>query len=462
MITRLKVDGFKSLDGFEMEFAPFTVIAGANGAGKSNIFDALRLISRLVNEDLKTSFKDQRGDPDELFTAFDDGQIASEIYFEVDLLVPRKVLDSWGGEATLRYPRLRYSLRIQRTEGGNGIHGLQIRLESLERIKPTDDLWAKQYLGKRKDHFLKSEVGGGSPRPFISTERLDGGQLKYKLRQDGGTGGRDKIAASSTRTVISGVNSVEYIHALAAKNEIVSWQFLQLNPEELREPTRQDVGMQEYITEGGSNLAAALYRIQLDEAYAMTEISRRLNDFLPGFVRVEVVDDKASRQFQINLVGDDGRVFSQRVLSEGTLRILALCVMYSDPAHQGLLCFEEPENGIHPFRISILLNLLLDLSSSFEDDDYRQVIINTHSPRLLESIRKHAHLPQIKVFFTDIVSIFGIGPDGIKKRMKVTRPTEVPLGAQLSMLPSDRRTLEEVAKYLGVNDLEATRSELLQ
>ncbi|MFT5618359.1 MAG: AAA15 family ATPase/GTPase, partial [Arenicella sp.] len=63
MITYLKIHGFKSFHEFEMEFTPFTVIAGANASGKSNLFDALKLLSRLAESDnLKKAFKEQRGE----------------------------------------------------------------------------------------------------------------------------------------------------------------------------------------------------------------------------------------------------------------------------------------------------------------------------------------------------------------------------------------------------------------
>ena len=48
MITYLKINGFKSFHNFEMEFTPLTIVAGTNAAGKSNLFDALNLLSRLA------------------------------------------------------------------------------------------------------------------------------------------------------------------------------------------------------------------------------------------------------------------------------------------------------------------------------------------------------------------------------------------------------------------------------
>jgi AAA15 family ATPase/GTPase len=48
MITRIELDGFKTFKDFEVELGLFEVIVGANGSGKSNVFDALRLLSALI------------------------------------------------------------------------------------------------------------------------------------------------------------------------------------------------------------------------------------------------------------------------------------------------------------------------------------------------------------------------------------------------------------------------------
>jgi AAA15 family ATPase/GTPase len=48
MITQIEIDGFKTFKDFKVELAPFQVIVGANGSGKSNLFDALQLLSRLA------------------------------------------------------------------------------------------------------------------------------------------------------------------------------------------------------------------------------------------------------------------------------------------------------------------------------------------------------------------------------------------------------------------------------
>lgn len=52
MLTRLKVSGFKNLVDVDVRFGPFTCVAGANGVGKSNLFDAIRFLSAIADRPL--------------------------------------------------------------------------------------------------------------------------------------------------------------------------------------------------------------------------------------------------------------------------------------------------------------------------------------------------------------------------------------------------------------------------
>jgi hypothetical protein len=80
-----------------------------------------------------------------------------------------------------------------------------------------------------------------------------------------------------------------------------------------------------------------------------------------------------------------------RSLSDGTLRFLALAVLEQDPAFRGTLCLEEPENGIHPARIPAMISLLQDIATDVsdpvsQDNPLRQVIVNTHSPSVVQQV----------------------------------------------------------------------------
>ena len=407
MITYIKIHGFKSFHNFEMVFTPLTVVAGVNASGKSNLFDALQLLARLAEVDLKTAFSEQRGHPSELFTQYDEDDYATEMEFIVEMLVNRKVKDNWGGEVELKYTRLRYQLKIKRESNISGFENLYIVDERLENLKHNEDNWVKNYIPKTVLETWRPKVTGRRAIPYIKTEDKSG-IATIVVHQDGQAGNKKVFPAkNASQTVLSSINTIDFKHILAAKQEMLSWKFMQLNPEDLREPTRQDMGIRDTITASGKNLAAALFRIKQDDEYTLTAISRDLNNLLPNLTEVNVYDDKANRQFIIKVKGDDGREFSSRVLSEGTLRLLTLCVLQYDRQHTGLLCFEEPENGIHPFRIEAMARLLKELTVDFEDTEMplRQVIVNTHSPVLVSQLINWQDDKNVSIWLSQLTTI---------------------------------------------------------
>ncbi len=89
---------------------------------------------------------------------------------------------------------------------------------------------------------------------------------------------------------------------------------------------------------------------------------------------------------------------SSRVVSEGTLCILALCAIAVNPWAGSLIAFEEPENGVHPRRIELIAELLTSLALH----EHRQVIVTTHSPDFCAAIlrrgRQHPeHIALLRV-----------------------------------------------------------------
>jgi predicted ATPase len=85
-------------------------------------------------------------------------------------------------------------------------------------------------------------------------------------------------------------------------------------------------------------------------------------------------------------VRQNGVDFSSRILSEGTLRILALCAITVNPWASPVMAFEEPENGVQPRRIELISNLLCSIAL----EQKRQLIVTTHSPLLVASVIKQA------------------------------------------------------------------------
>ncbi|GAB6010717.1 AAA family ATPase [Viscerimonas tarda] len=462
MITRIEIDGFKSFKNFVMEFTPLTVIAGANASGKSNLFDALQLLSRLAEVDLRTAFGEQRGDASELFLKYDDNTAAQEITFAVEMLVDKKIRDNWGGEAELKYTRLRYEIKIARRNNEKGFEDLFVVHESLVNLRQGEDKWIN-IIDKDDLEYWRPKAGHGGRGVYIETKDHNGISsfvVSQDLRQ-GNT--RTYAAIEAKQSLLSGITTVDFRHILAAREEMRNWKFLQFNPEDLREPTRQEPNASDMISHSGKNLAAALFRIKQEDEYSLIEISRKLNTFLPEFIAVEVLDDRANKQFIIKLKGEDGRVFSSRVLSEGTLRLLALCILLYDDQHKSVLCFEEPENGIHPCRIQSMIDLLKELSTDFKDKTVaaRQVIVNTHSPVLVGEILNWEKDKYVSIWFANTNTRM-TDFNNQKYRLKATKMVPVIKDAQaiisgFSNLEKNL-TLAEVKSYLNTSNFSSNQN----
>jgi len=115
MLTRLKVSGFKNLVEVDVRLGPFTCVAGANGVGKSNLFDAIKFLSAIASHGLieaALSVRDEGGrtaDVRSLFHRVGD-DYANEMSFEAEMIVPLEGVDDLGQNAKASITFLRYSI----------------------------------------------------------------------------------------------------------------------------------------------------------------------------------------------------------------------------------------------------------------------------------------------------------------------------------------------------------------
>ncbi len=461
MITRIEIDGFKTFQNFSLNLGPFQVIVGVNGTGKSNLFDALQLLSRLVDADLLTAFQAMRGEAGELFRVLPDGTQSDTIKLAVELFINRHIRDQWGDEAKLKYTRLRYEVHIQRRRDGRGLERLYVIHENLKPIARSEDTWIKQYLAKERNMWLPELTGGRSP--FISTSDAGEGtasKIEIALHQDGRGGRQSSIAERLERTVLSGVSRTDFPHALAVREALRSLMFLQLNPEVIRQPS--SMLDKDKIASDGSYIASTLARLKREDEGLLAEISRDLANLVPGIMQVDVREDRARDEYLVYARTEDNNEFSSRVLSDGTLRLLALTTLKHDPEYRGVLCFEEPENGVHPSRLKRIAALLRELTTNFSDPEHvnlplRQLLVNTYSPVF-------AAQPAVRdvLMFAEIVQ--RVEPQMNTPPARVTRITPIDTSPQ-SALPiafdlTRQRQLHEVIRFLESADPNEAIAEL--
>lgn len=415
MITRLKVSGFKNLVDLDVSFSPFTCIAGLNGVGKSNLFDAIRFLSATASMtlfDASCRVRDESGrhaDIRSLFTRVS-GRSAPTMSFEVEMICPREAVDDLGAEARATANFLCYKLVLRhREQGGNGhrIDGFEIeeeRLTHIQKRKAADNL---AFVDQHEHKSWLSSILHIEHRaaPFISTDFEGDGRRTIKVHQDGGSRGRPQtLAGNLPRTVLSISNAAESPTALCARRELESWMLLQLEPAFLRRP--DDISAPRALSHEGEHLPGTLYEMASEarsraaspkladaaEAKVYASVVNRLRELIAGVRALRVDHDEKRDTLTIEATDEHGTTHPAKALSDGTLRFLALAVLEQDAAGPKVICLEEPENGIHPSRIPAMLRLLQDIAAdvTLEADvtnPPRQVIINTHSPIVVRCVR---------------------------------------------------------------------------
>ncbi len=392
MITRLEVDGFKSLQGFAVDLEPFTVLIGPNGAGKSNILEALALLSRLASEPILAALKHGRGRASDQFSRVG-GKVANEIRFAVEFLFFGEYEPGVGACANW-HGRFRYELVIERTFRRSGAEHLSVRHELLRGLRPDEDSWMAAH-----PEFAELVKYGYSDKVL----------RKFVVSADQATVNPDvwpeTFKIDRRRTFLA--DPLAAARSDFAGHNLRSCQWIRLDLAQLAGPSeRLDTGA---LRPDGSNLPTVLVDLP---ASVLGEIRADVAALVPGvssfFVTTE--DDAFGVEFELS----GGERVPARLISDGTLRLLALLTALRLEPRPYLIGIEEPENGIYPGRVRALIELLMreterklheepgviaDLEARIEQIVAQasiitnllptQILLTTHSPVILAALRKH-------------------------------------------------------------------------
>jgi predicted ATPase len=434
MLTRLRVSGFKNLVDVDVRFGPFTCIAGINGVGKSNVLDAILFLSALADRplvDAALSVRDEggrTGDVRGLFNHVADW-FAGEMSFQAEMIIPETGLDDLGQKATASSTLVQYSVTLRfRDDDSAALSPLELIEEELAYIN-KGDAPAHLLFAHSKDWFESAVKNRRRGEPYISTETQNDTKI-IKVHQDGSAGrARHLLATNLPRTALSAANAAESPTAMLARREMLSWQLLQLEPSSLREPDSFIAPPR--LSSDGAHLPAALYHLarrdssrnggaKNGDSRTYFEVAHLLSQLIGDVRGVSVDRDEKRELLTLHVTARDGTRHPARSLSDGTLRFLALAVLSIDSSSNGLLCLEEPENGIHPARLPAMIRLLRSLSVNVyepigPDNPLRQVIVNTHSPAVVMQV------PEVTLLMAELVDVRTNSKD---QRALILRPLE--------------------------------------
>ena len=344
-IESIRLKNFKTFRDVHLkDIPPFLVVVGANGTGKSTLFEVFGFLHDCLKGNVRQAL-DKRGRFSEVLSRGCDPRqdtILIELQYRMEITGIERLVT--------------YSLEI----GERG--GAPVVQKELLRYKRGR--YGSPY------HFLSFEVGEG----YAITNEDEFSKADEELE-------RETQRVSPDTLAIKGLGQFERFKAANAfRNLIENWHVSDFHISAAR-GRKEVAGETEHLSETGDNLPLVARYLHEQHGDIFDRIMATMARRVPGVASVEpkLMDDG-----YLTLRFQDGSFktpFLDRYVSDGTIKMFAYLVLLHDPRPHPLLCIEEPENQLYP-------QLMAELAEEFRSYANRggQVFVSTHSPDFLNAL----------------------------------------------------------------------------
>ena len=323
LVTRVRLQNYKSIAKCDVRPAPLSFLVGPNGSGKSNFLDALRFVAEALRFSLDHALRDRGGIQEVRRRS---GGHPNHFGIRLDLQTPYK---SW------------YAFRMGAKPGGG-------------------------YIVKQEECYVGDEMYGNSYKV------VDGKVVSSTIS--------NPPACVSDRLYLVSMSGFSEFRPVY--DALTGMGFYNLNPEAIRDLQAPD--SEDLLNRDGSNLARVL--ANLDER-GKTSVEEYLAAITPGVTGVapRTMGTKLTLDFRQEVRGAKHPWrFLASNMSDGTLRALGVLVaLFQGTSGNGgratLVGIEEPEIALHPAAAGVLIDSLTEASQA------AQVIVSSHSADLLDN-----------------------------------------------------------------------------
>ena len=342
-IVSIKITNYRMFKNIHIrDIPPFCVIIGANGTGKSTLFDIFGFLRDALKNNIRQALQ-IRGGYKEVITR---GQEKEDI--EIELQFRMKISDT---------ERLvTYILRIGQEENRPMIKREILRYKRGEHGAPF--------------HFLDFQRGQG----YAITNEEDFSKPDKELDRE------EQKLESNDILALKGLGQFQRFKAATAFRSLIeNWHISDFHISEAR--GSKEISYAEHLSPTGDNMATVAQYIYQQYPQIFQQILERMKQRVPGISSVEAKETEDGRlilRFQDQAFKDP---FIDRYVSDGTMKMFAYLILLFDPNPHPLLCVEEPENQLYP-------TLLKELAEEFAhySDRGGQVFVSSHSPDFINAV----------------------------------------------------------------------------
>ena len=358
-------------------FQPLTILLGRNGSGKTNVIEGIELLAALA-----------RGTPLNEITDVDRGGT-----FELRGGLPSCIrfgqtkLDLRFDDATIPFDGDSQSVDYLIMLAAHGKHGVQLHSEKLQvgkRVFFEAENSGGELLAVTYDNFAR----GRNPSCQIPAARSVLSRYEEIIR-DG------KTSHSKLRESITTVQGV--------RNYLRRSFIFDPQPKTMREYARAESSPR--LLRGGANLSAVLLALhdgdeqQRAALQRITETIRQIPEepFAEiGFAETSLGDVMAGFVPGDGVEPNGGKLLDARLLSDGTLRMLAIVTALETVPRSSRIVIEELDNGLHPSRAKLLVRTLAEAARRRE----LNVLATTHNPAFMDALDE-SHMDSILICHRD-------------------------------------------------------------
>jgi len=375
MLKNIVIKNFKSYSDQTLPLGPLTLMIGANASGKSNALEAFRFLSWLSQGQKLSVLKHRVDDSEQVLR----GQLNDLGYLDSKEFTLGCQTDD------TKWHDFQISIAIREQE----LHIVQEQIKSKSSSVPL-------YQIKQAAKGLNSDVE-------VAYNNFSSGQHKPTVTCT------DQIAILNqleTPAIFSHDKSQKFIPETVKRFQNLLENTLFLDP--VPSLMRGDSFPEKKLMGDCSNLSGVLYHLWQQENLRPIIIS-----FIKSLPEQDVTDIKFYKdrrgKIALELVesfGNKNRTWSVELLSDGTLRVLAIAAALLSAPEGATVVIEEVDNGIHPSRAKQLLQTMREQASTRNI----RLLLTTHNPALMDALPDEA--------LADVVFCYR---DSIKGDSRLTR-----------------------------------------
>lgn len=373
MITLIEALNYRCLRYTSQQLGPFHVLVGPNASGKTTFLDVIAFLGDLVSEDLEYAVQKRTSNFEDL--VWNRAGNGFELAIEAAIPEDKRRLLAGNGFDTVRYE---ISMGINNESGSVEIGTEKVTLKKKAVVaEGTESLFPM--LPPVPNTILTPKAAKGT-RTIIN--KVPGGNDNFysEVAAESGKGWAPSFRLGPRKSALGNLPADE------SKFPISTWlktllkegvqQFI-LNSLLIRKASPP--GQVRWFKPDGSNLPWVIENLQKKHPENYKNWIAHLQTALPDIEDIRTVERADDKHRYLVVCYKGGLEAPSWMVSDGTLRLLALTLPAYLPEFIGVYLIEEPENGIHPKAVATAFESLSSVYNA-------QILMATHSPVILSMV----------------------------------------------------------------------------